>query len=104
MRETDGVQRWSVIAQRGEPAKWPLVGKARERAERFEVADARKPGAHVTTMTAAPAFDGKHTERGPEDESIDQLHKPVVAGLEPFEIALKLGDSTRRRKAVAADR
>src|ERR1700761_6678456 len=59
MRETDRFQRRSVSVQRGEPAGWPLVNKARERAERFEVADAREPRAHVTAMTAAPVFYGE---------------------------------------------
>src|SRR6476646_8329539 len=103
MRKSDCIEGRSIGAECREAARGPLISKACKRAERLEVADARKPGAHVTAVAAAPVLDGKHAEWRPENEPVEQFHEPVVAGLEPFEIALELRDGARGRKAVAAD-
>ena len=94
VRESLCIKCCSIGAQRGEAAGWPLIREARERTERLEVANAGEPRAHMAAMATAPCFDGKHAQRSPEDESVRQLYKPVVAGLKPLEIAFELCNGT----------
>src|ERR1700761_5683540 len=103
MSEADGVKCWRIFVQRGKRAHRALGGEASERAERFEVADADKPNTHATAVVSTPRFNSEHAERRPEDEAVHQLHKPVVAGLQPFKVALEFCNGSRRRKAFAAE-
>src|ERR1700733_1063212 len=102
MGEAAGVECWRIFVQCGEGARRALVREARERAERFEVADAGEPCADASAMVSSPGFDSEHAERRPEDEAVHQLYKPVVAGFEPFEVALEFYNGPRRRETVAA--